>query len=146
MAGRCNCPHYLVPSADPSDSIGCPVHDPNYVDPQTAGFESLIIQISKLKAHLARAEHLNTLCAVCTPGRDHNGTLCRQHADEKIMRLTNRLAAAEEVIKFYADEDLYYRSECYPRKYHSMYDTRDDPSDAEKEEGAKARAYFEEEN
>lgn len=29
---RCNCPVYHVPSADPNDSKGCPLHDPNYVD------------------------------------------------------------------------------------------------------------------
>lgn len=30
---RCNCPHYNIPSADPNDSKGCPVHDPDYIDP-----------------------------------------------------------------------------------------------------------------
>lgn len=32
--GRCNCPRYTIPSADPNDSRGCPVHDPDYVDPE----------------------------------------------------------------------------------------------------------------
>lgn len=34
MSLRCNCPQYNVPSADPNDSRGCPVHDPDYIDPQ----------------------------------------------------------------------------------------------------------------
>lgn len=92
---RCTCPHYNVPSADPFDSRGCPVHDPNYVDPQ--------IEIRELRAKLAKAEG---------------------------------------VIKFYADLD-YDRWEVRPREYHSMYDTVSEHSDAEKESGAAARAYFE---
>lgn len=55
---------------------------------------------------------------------------------------TIRALKAEEVLRFYADLD-YDRSEASPREYHSMYDTRSEKSDAEKESGAKARAYFE---
>jgi len=62
---------------------------------------------------------------------------------QQIARLEERLEKAEATLRVYADLD-YERWEGSPREYHSMYDTVSEPSDAEKESGAAARAYFEE--
>lgn len=48
--------------------------------------EAALAQLEELRAAGARSYDVGKLCAVCTPERDHNGVLCREHAMLKVLQ------------------------------------------------------------
>lgn len=55
---RCTCPQYFVPSADPNDAAGCPLHDPEGYKEIGRALQSENLRLANLEVIVIRARTL----------------------------------------------------------------------------------------
>lgn len=58
--------------------------------------------VDALLAELEQAE----LCALCTPERDHNGVLCREHANERLEQTERERDLAREEVRLREESQI----------------------------------------